>query len=130
MKLADYHFELPPELIASEPLEKRSDSRMLAVDRATASISEKRFVDLPTMLRAGDLLVLNDTKVFPARLIGASATGASVEIFLVDDLGDDKWEVLAKPAKRLPVGKSVFFGHDLRGTVLRRSDIRATRSQI
>ena len=99
--IEDFDFDLPQELIASDPLEERSASRMLTVDRSSRSFDDKRFAELPEFLREGDVLVLNNTKVFPARLFGATRTGAKVEIFLVEDLGDGVWTTLARPAKRL-----------------------------
>src|SRR5690554_2819212 len=109
MLLSDYDYELPPELIAQRPLDDRSASRMLAVDRQTATFEDRQFTDLPVYLRAGDALVLNDTRVFPARLIGRTQTGAEVEIFLVSETADGTWTALARPAKRLKPGKIIDF---------------------
>src|SRR5690348_3699307 len=102
MKLSDYDYNLPPELIAQEPLADRTASRMLTVDRSTGAIADRKFADLPSLLRRGDLLVLNNTKVFPARLLGRSDTGAQVEVFLVREIESAVWEALARPARRLP----------------------------
>ena len=97
MLISDYDYELPAELIAQEPLAERQASRMLVVDRRDASLTDSRFTELPRFLRRGDLLVLNNTKVFPARLLGQTETGANIEIFLVKDVGDTTWEALAVP---------------------------------
>ncbi len=88
MFISDFNFELPEHLIAQAPLENRQDARMLALDRASRSFYDKRFTDLPGFLKEGDILALNDTKVFPARLLGRSETGAKVEIFLVVEIAE------------------------------------------
>jgi S-adenosylmethionine:tRNA ribosyltransferase-isomerase len=115
--LEDYDFELPPEQIASEALADRSASRMLVVQRPRGGLVDTQFSVLPNYLRKGDLLVLNNTKVFPARLFGISETGARLEIFLVEDLGDKTWSVLARPARRLTAGKTVIFDGELSAKV-------------
>ena len=93
---------------------------MMIVDRGTSTVGDGRFTDLPSYLREGDVLVINNTKVFPARLIGKTETGSTVEVFLVNDLGDGGWDVLARPAKRLPPGKRVNFGDRLSATSIER----------
>lgn len=118
MLISEFDYELPAELIAQEPLEERASSRMLVVDRAASSFMDAQFVELPGLLRKGDVLVLNNTKVFPARLLGRSETGANVEIFLVRKTEGDVWEVLARPAKRLRVGKRIVFGERLQAEVV------------
>ena len=110
MHISDYDYELPAELIAQEPLAEREASRMLVVDRGNASLTDNRFTELPRFLRGGDVLVLNNTKVFPARLLGHTETGANIEIFLVKEVGDHTWEALARPARRLKPGKKLVFG--------------------
>lgn len=122
MLISDYDFELPKELIAQKPLEKRESSRMLVVDRAAGSFADKRFADLPEMLKAGDLLVLNNTKVFPARLLGETETGAQIEVFLVEELETDRWITLARPGKRLKPGKRLDFGKQLGAEVVDKAD--------
>lgn len=122
LTIADLHYDLPDELIAQTPAERRQDSRMLVVDRGGDSFADMRFADLPSLLNDGDLLVLNNTKVFPARLFGNSETGAGVEIFLVRETGQDQWEALARPARRLKTGKKVIFGDRLTGTIEGRTD--------
>ena len=122
MNLSDLDYCLPDELIAQTPLDKRESSRMMVVDRATGKIEDRDFVDLPRFLDPGDVLVLNNTKVFPARLLGRSETGAAVEIFLVKEIDGQVWEVLARPGKRLPVGKQIFFDDQLSAEVVERFD--------
>src|SRR3954453_4630738 len=109
MLISEFDYQLPGELIAQEPLEKRDTSRMLVVDRAAGTIRDDAFSDIGRFLGPGDLLVVNNTKVFPGRLAGNSDTGASVEIFLVRPDGVSTWEALAKPARRVRPGKSVFL---------------------
>lgn len=93
---------------------------MMIVDRNKSAVTDGRFTDLPGHLGSDDVLILNNTKVFPARLIGKTETGSTVEVFLVTDLGDDKWEVLAKPARRLSPGKLIRFGDLLSATAIER----------
>ena len=118
MLISDFNFELPDELIAQNPLEKRESSRMLVVSRADESLRDEHFYDFPNFLKKGDLLVLNNTKVFPARLFGETETGAKVELFLALELENQIWETLAKPAKRLQIGKKISFGENLSAEVL------------
>lgn len=122
MLISEFDFELPPELIAQEPLADRQASRMLAVDRAANSFADRSFTDLPQFLRSGDVLVLNNTKVFPARLFGQSETGANIEIFLVRETDEGTWETLARPARRLNVGKRVHFGDKLTAEVVEKTE--------
>jgi S-adenosylmethionine:tRNA ribosyltransferase-isomerase len=122
MRIADLDYHLPGELIAQEPLANREASRMLVVDRLRESYIGHDFVDLPKFLRPDDVLVLNDTKVFPARLFGRTDTGAGVEIFLVSEFSDGTWEALARPGRRLKSGKIVIFDESLRAEVIERSD--------
>ena len=122
MHISELDFDLPPELIATEPLDKRDRSRMLCIDRDSAEYRDSSFSELPELLRPSDVLVINNTKVFPARLLGKSETGASVEIFLVHELADSSWVALAKPARRLPPGKSITFGPGLSGTIVDRNE--------
>ena len=122
MHLSDYSFALPDGLIAQEPLERRESSRMLVVDRAAAAFAESTFADLPSLLEAGDLLVVNNTKVFPARLVGRSDTGGEVELFLVEELEPLFWETLARPGRRLKPGKIVTFSEKLQAEVVQKRD--------
>ena len=113
MNISDFDYELPDELIAQEPLSARQASKMMVVNRAAGTVEDRMFTDLTDHLSAGDVLVVNNTKVFPARLLGKSETGANVEIFLVRELQDQVWESLARPARRLPPGKRIYFDQDL-----------------
>lgn len=118
MKKSDFYFDLPEELIAQTPIAQRDHSRLLVMDKKTGALEHKHFFDLPDYLRAGDCLVLNDSRVLPARLIGARATGGSVELVLLRDLGDGKWECLSRPGRKTRPGTELFFGGDkLRATV-------------
>ncbi len=114
MKTEDFDFELPERLIAQTPIEKRDASRMLILDKNTGEITHKHFSDLIDYLEAGDTLVLNDTKVMPARLYGVKEeTNAVIEVLLLKDLGNNSWECLTKPAKRISVGTKVSFGESM-----------------
>ena len=111
MKTSDFYYDLPKELIAQDPLEKRSNSRLMVLDPANKSISHRTFTDIKEYLKAGDCLVLNDTKVIPARLLGVKEdTGAACEVFLLKRLSDSSWECLVKPGKKLRTGARVSFG--------------------
>ena len=111
MNTADFDFHLPEELIAQTPLEKRDSSRLLIVDRETGQFSDQHFDNIIDQLEPGDALVMNNTRVLPARLYGTKPeTGGHVELLLLKNTQGDFWEVLAKPAKRLRVGARVSFG--------------------
>ena len=111
MNTADFDFHLPEELIAQTPLEKRDSSRLLIVDRETGQFSDQHFDNIIDQLEPGDALVMNNTRVLPARLYGTKTeTGGHVELLLLKNTQGDFWEVLAKPAKRLRVGTRVSFG--------------------
>jgi len=112
MNINEFDYELPKELIAQTPLEKRDDSRLLIMDKKTGELKHEVFYNIINYLQKGDVLVLNDTKVIPARIIGVKEeTGAVIEILLLKELGEDKWEVLSKPQKRLKPGTIVSFGN-------------------
>ncbi len=114
MKTDDFDFYLPEELIAQTPLEKRDSSRMLVLDKKTGSIEHKHFSDIVDLLTPNDVLVLNDTKVIPARLIGVKEeTNAVIEILMLKDLGNNVWECLSKPAKRVKEGTIIKFSDKL-----------------
>jgi S-adenosylmethionine:tRNA ribosyltransferase-isomerase len=114
MKVEDFDYELPEELIAQTPLLKRDESRLLVLDKNTGEIEHKKFYDILDYLNPGDTLVLNNSKVLPARLFGTKEeTGAVVEILLLKDLEKDKWETLVKPARRVKIGTIVSFGDGL-----------------
>ena len=122
MLISDFDYELPAELIAQEPLAERQASGMLVVERGSGILTDSRFEDFPRFLRDGDVLVLNNTKVFPARLIGRTETGANIEIFLIKDSGQAVWEALARPARRLRPGKRISFDDRLGAEVIELSD--------
>ena len=114
MRTDDFDFYLPEELIAQTPLEKRDSSRMLVLDKKTGSIEHKHFSDIVDLLTPNDVLVLNDTKVIPARLIGVKEeTNAVIEILMLKDLGNNVWECLSKPAKRVKEGTIIKFSDKL-----------------
>ncbi|MDE7479059.1 MAG: S-adenosylmethionine:tRNA ribosyltransferase-isomerase, partial [Lachnospiraceae bacterium] len=110
----DFYFDLPPELIAQDPLEDRSGSRLLVLDRETGAIEHKVFTDIVDYLHEGDCLVLNNTKVIPARLMGTKAeTGAAIEVLLLKRRENDVWETLVKPGKKAREGAVISFGDGL-----------------
>jgi S-adenosylmethionine:tRNA ribosyltransferase-isomerase len=112
MKTSDFDYELPPELIAQVPLEPRDSSRLMVLNRASGSIEHRRFSDLVDYLKAGDVLVFNDSRVIPARLSGKKAeTGGKVELLLLRQRENAVWEVLLKPAKRVAVGARLEIGN-------------------
>lgn len=119
MKKSDFYFDLPEELIAQTPIQQRDHSRLLHIDRITGEIEHKHFYDLINYLQPGDCLVLNNSRVLPARLIGCRSTGGSVELVLLRDLGDGKWECLSRPGKKTRPGTELFFGDgELSATVI------------
>ncbi len=114
MDISEFDYELPEELIAQTPLEKRDSSKLLILNKNNGEIIHEHFMNIIDYLHKGDVLVLNDTKVIPARLIGSKEeTNASIELLLLKDLGDDTWECLSKPAKRLKEGTIISFGDGL-----------------
>ena len=119
MNVSEYYFDLPQELIAQDPLEDRSSSRLLVLDRQTGETAHRRFRDLPSYLRPGDCLVINDTKVIPARLFGVKEdTQAKIEVLLLKRKEKDVWETLVKPGKKARPGTVLSFGDGLlKGTV-------------
>ncbi|MEO6333435.1 MAG: tRNA preQ1(34) S-adenosylmethionine ribosyltransferase-isomerase QueA [Pyrinomonadaceae bacterium] len=117
MQISAFDYQLPKYLIAQEPSVERQASRMLVVNRTAKTLQDDNFTAFPDRLGAGDVLVLNNTKVFPARIFGRIETGANVEIFLVDKISDSSWEAMARPARRLRKGKIIDFGSTLRGKV-------------
>ncbi len=110
MKTSDFYFDLPEELIAQTPLERRDASRLLCLDKTSGAMEHRVFSELPELLRPGDCLVMNDSRVLPARLLGARETGGAAELLLLRDLGAGKWECLARPGKKLRPGSKVTFG--------------------
>ncbi len=113
LRLSDFDFELPPELIAQSPLPERDGSRLAHVDPETGALTHRQVSDLPELLRPGDLLVTNNSRVFPARLMGKTNSGATVQILLLRSAGGNLWEVLARPARKLPMEGSVVFGEGI-----------------
>ncbi|MBI3980363.1 MAG: S-adenosylmethionine:tRNA ribosyltransferase-isomerase, partial [Chloroflexi bacterium] len=111
MRTDDFAYDLPPHLIAQTPVSPRDRARLLVVDRRTGALTHLRFADLASMLEPGDLLVANDTRVLPARLLGRRAeTGGQVELLLLRRLAPGEWEALARPARRLRPGERLVFG--------------------
>ena len=119
MKTSDFYYDLPEELIAQTPLQQRDSSRLMVLDRNTGAVSHRHFYDVIEYLQPGDCLVMNDSRVLPARLLGHRPTGGAVEVLLLRDLGDKKWECLCKPGRKMQVGKEVIFGDgELTATVV------------
>ena len=124
MNINEFDYDLPQELIAQTPLTQRDSSRLLIMDKNSGELVHEHFNNIIDYLIPGDVLVLNDTKVIPARLIGVKEeTGAVIEILLLKDLGENKWECLSKPAKRLKIGTIVSFGNgELKAKVTEKFD--------
>ena len=115
----DFNYELPPELIAQEPAAQRDAARLLVVRRATGALEHRRFSDLPDLLAPGDLLVLNDTRVLPARLLGRKPTGGKIELLLLEECADGTWEALLRTgSKRPPLGTTLELAGGARATLL------------
>lgn len=111
MKTSDFYYDLPPELIAQTPLERRDGSRLMLLNKETGAVEHRHFYDLPQYLRPGDCLVLNDSRVLPARLLGhRDPSGGAVEVLLLVDKGEKKWECLVRPGRKLHPGQKVVFG--------------------
>lgn len=119
MRTKDFWYDLPEELIAQTPLEQRDTSRLLVLNRKTGEVKHQHFYDIIDYLNPGDCLVMNDSRVLPARLLGHRPTGGAVELLLLRGLGNMKWECLAKPGRKLQTGQEVIFGNgDLTATVI------------
>ena len=128
LKTQDFWYDLPEELIAQTPLEKRDSSRLMVLDKATGAISHRQFYHIIDYLRPGDTLVMNDSRVLPARLLGNRPTGGAVEVLLLRDLGEKKWECLVKPGRKMQPGQDVSFGNgELTATV---TDIMADGNRV
>lgn len=110
MKTSDFNYDLPEGLIAQTPLEQRDESRLLCLDRDSGEVTHKIFNELPGLLRPGDCLVMNNSRVLPARLLGAKPTGGAVEVLLLRDLGGDRWECMTRPGRKTKPGEKIIFG--------------------
>ena len=110
MKTSDFYYDLPEELIAQTPLERRDASRLMVLDRRTGEVTHRHFYDIVEYLQPGDCLVMNDSRVLPARLMGHRPTGGVVEVLLLRDLGNKCWECLCKPGRKMQPGNQVLFG--------------------
>lgn len=110
MKTSDFSFYLPEELIAQTPLERRDASRLLCLDKVSGTTEHRVFSELPELLRPGDCLVMNDSRVLPARLMGARETGGAVEVLLLRDLGGGRWECMTRPGRKAKPGTRLIFG--------------------
>ena len=110
MKKSDFYYDLPEELIAQTPIKERDHSRLLHLDKITGETEDCHFYDVKKFLRKGDCLVLNDSRVLPARLLGTRSTGGGVELVLLRDLGDDRWECLSRPGRKTRPGTELTFG--------------------
>ena len=114
MKTSDFYYDLPEELIAQTPIEPRDSSRLLVMDRTTGELEHKHFYDILDYLNEGDCLILNDSRVLPARIFGEKVgTGANVEFLLLKQIENKKWETLVKPGKKAREGASFTFGDGL-----------------
>jgi len=114
MNVSDFNYELPKELIAQDPLEKRSESRLMVLDKATGKVTHKHFYDITEYINEGDCLIINNTKVIPARLYGVKEdTGAAIEILLLRRVDGNTWECLSRPGKKARVGARIVFGEGL-----------------
>ena len=128
MKTSDFWYDLPEELIAQTPLQQRDSSRLLVLNRVTGEMTHRHFYDILDYLNPGDCLVLNDSRVLPARLLGHRPTGGAVEVLLLRDLGDKKWECLCKPGRKMQVGNEVIFGDgELTATV---AEVQETGNRV
>lgn len=119
MKRSDFNYDLPKELIAQTPIERRDGSRLMLLNKETGEVQHKHFYDLPDFLRPGDCLVMNNSRVLPARLFGKRPTGGAVEVLLLTDKGDGVWECLTRPGRKTQPGTELIFGEgELTATVV------------
>jgi len=131
VNLSDFDYNLPEELIAQTPIPKRDNSKLLLLNKETGDIEHKHFNNIIDELNAGDVLVLNDTKVIPARLIGSKVdTNAVIELLLLKDLGNNIWECLSRPAKRLKIGTTIKFSDKLSAKVIEKLDEGLVRVEL
>jgi len=118
LKTQDFWYDLPEELIAQTPLQQRDASRLMVLDRESGQVSHRHFYDVIEYLQPGDCLVMNNSRVLPARLLGHRPTGGAVEVLLLRDLGEKRWECLVKPGKKMQAGQEAIFGNgELTATV-------------
>lgn len=122
MLLSDFDYELPPEMIAQEPLAERDKSRLLVLRRESGTIEHRRFYEIGDYLQAGDLLVLNDTQVSALRLTGRKRSGGKVEVLLLRNLGNNQWDTLVRPGRRVTVGAVIEFENNLTAQVIERTE--------
>ncbi len=129
MKVSDFDYDLPKELIAQTPISKRDEARLMVLDRSKKTIEHKKFKDIVEYLNPGDVLVRNNTKVIPARLYGKKETGANVEFLLLNNIEGDIWECIVRPGNKLHVGAKVIFGEgQLKAEVLETMERRNKKS--
>lgn len=129
MKVSDFDYDLPKELIAQTPISKRDEARLMVLDRSKKTIEHKKFKDIVKYLNPGDVLVRNNTKVIPARLYGKKETGANVEFLLLNNIEGDIWECIVRPGNKLHVGAKVIFGEgQLKAEVLETMERRNKKS--
>ncbi|RLC51921.1 MAG: tRNA preQ1(34) S-adenosylmethionine ribosyltransferase-isomerase QueA [Candidatus Cloacimonadota bacterium] len=119
LKKSSYFYELPEDLIAQHPKDKRSESLLMLLDRKTGEVSHRKFKEIINFLKSDDILVLNKTKVIPARLFGRKITGAQVEIFLLNQVTENSWKCLVRPGKKLKIGTEIIFRQDFKGKIIR-----------
>ena len=123
MNINDYDYELPSKFIAQTPIKNRSESKLMILNKNNGKIEHTRFYNIKNYLNKGDVLVLNNTKVLPARLIGKKEeTGATIEVLLLKNIENDNWECLAKPGKRLHIGTEIVFNEELKGVILEKKE--------
>ena len=122
MDISDFDYDLPEERIAQLPVEPRDSSRLMVLDPSNHTIEHRRFFQLGDFLKQGDVLIFNDTRVIPARLIGARDTGGKVEVFLLRQMDKDQWEALVKPGKKMRIGSVVHFGEELSCEIVAHTD--------
>lgn len=123
MLLKDFDYELPKDLIALNPCDKRDCSRLMVLDKKSQTIEHKKFLNIVEYLGENDVLVLNNTRVIPARLLGKKITGANIEVFLVERKDGDNWKVLIKPAKRVKESTEIIFSDELKAVVVSKEEV-------
>lgn len=123
MQLSDFDYELPKHLIALNPAQKRDCSNLMVLNKNEQSIEHKKFLNIVDYLTDNDVLVLNNTRVIPARLLGKKSTGANIEVFLVERTDGDNWKVMIKPAKRVKEGTEVIFSYELKARVISKQEV-------